>query len=113
MALAVLISLTFLTVIMVGFFVAIIYSAMLFYKFWTGPSEEESISLLDAAKLSARNILTPVFGEYDWFLMASSALFLLTCRAGWQNFSKAVLQMHWELDDQVFVVIFARALQVT
>ncbi len=101
MVFAVILSLAFLSVILVGFFIAIIYSIMLFYKLWTGPSEEESISLLDAAKLSARNIITPIFGEYDWFLMAGSALFLLTCRAGWQNFSKDVLQMHWQLDDQV------------
>ena len=102
MVVAILLSLAFLSVILVGFFIAIFYTAMLVYKFCSGPSEEESISLLDAAKLSARNIITPVFGEYDWFLMAASALFLLTCRAGWQNFSKDVLQMHWQLDDQVF-----------
>jgi hypothetical protein len=102
MVLSVLLALAFLSVILVGFFIAITYSIMLVYKFWSGPSEEESISLLDAAKLSARSIITPIFGEYDWFLMAASALFLLTCRAGWQNFSKDVLQMHWQLDDQVF-----------
>jgi hypothetical protein len=100
-------SLFFLALIVAGLVVSIAYSALLVYKVFSKSSEEESMSLLDAAKISATKISTPVFGEYEWFALAGSAVFLLFCRAGWQNFSKAVLQMHWtQDDDQVDLLIY-------
>jgi hypothetical protein len=96
-------SLLFLALLVAGLIVSIAYSALLVHKLCIKRSEEESISLLDAAKISANKISAPVFGEFEWFALAGSAIFLLFCRAGWQNFSKAVLQMHWvegEGDDQ-------------
>jgi hypothetical protein len=98
----VVLSLLLLALLLAGLIVSISYSVLLVCKFCYGSSGggEESISLLDAAKISGTKISTPVFGEYEWFKLAGSALFLLFCRAGWQNFSKSVLQMHWEGDDQ-------------
>jgi hypothetical protein len=88
-------ALVFLALLVAGLIVSIGYSVLLVYKLCLKRSDEESISLLDAAKISANKISTPVFGEFEWFVLAGSAIFLLFCRAGWQNFSKAVLQMHW------------------
>ncbi len=93
-------SVLFLAIFLIGFLISTIYTILLLYKLLFGSTEEESISLIDAAKKSASHILTPVFGEYEWFVLAGSTIFLLICRAGWQNSSKVALQMSWEHESQ-------------
>jgi hypothetical protein len=103
-------SVLFLAIVIIGFLISITYTTLLLYKVLFGSTEEESISLLDAAKKSASHILTPVFGEYGWFVLAGSTIFLLVCRAGWQNSSKAALQMSWEHESQESIPISCVAL---
>jgi hypothetical protein len=83
----------FFALLAVAIILSIWYTGCLFAGLGTDTNEEGRPIL--EGKQSNPTEQTPVFGEAAWFLMAMSAILLLTFRAAWLNSSKVTMQFEW------------------
>jgi hypothetical protein len=92
-------ALIFLAVCFVSAVISIGYTIVILYRliFYLRDKEhaDENITLLQAARCAAQHVLTPVFGEAEWFVMIGCLILGLICRAGWHNSLKLVTQLEW------------------
>ncbi len=90
-------ALLFLSMITFGVAVSLFYTILILHKSCFGHEKhEQSVSLLEAAKLSASTAKTPIFGEPAWFVLVGLVCLTLTFKAGWINSTKLVLQLEWQ-----------------
>jgi hypothetical protein len=90
----------FLFILIAGAICSVWYTISVVQILISGSEDEEEVaSIMDQATQTPTTTQTPVFGEIPWYFMVAKALFLLTCRAGWQNSSKVVMQFEWTSED--------------
>ncbi len=93
-------SFSFLAILGIATAASLYYSIRFLCKLFFEPdgNEEESISLVAAARRSACLTKTPIFGEPAWMIMIGAVIILLIFRAGRHNSIKLAMQLEWKYD---------------
>jgi hypothetical protein len=89
----------FLAVVGIATAASLYLSIRLLYKlFLEADQEEESISLVAAARRSACLTKTPLLGEATWYVMMGAVIVTLIFRAGRHNSIKLAMQLEWKYE---------------